>query len=45
MKKLGRENNLWKSDEVDAVMLSKVPRDMFRVLTIHEMRKRSSYNH
>jgi len=36
LKKLRRENNLRKSDEVDAVMLSKVPKEYFRELTIRE---------
>jgi len=40
LKKLRLENNLWKSDENDAVILSKIPRDGFRLLTIKEMEKR-----
>ncbi|MCL7383182.1 MAG: hypothetical protein LZ174_02660 [Thaumarchaeota archaeon] len=40
LKKLRRENNVRKSDEVDAVMLSKVSREYFRTLTIQEMEKK-----
>jgi hypothetical protein len=37
LKKLGRENNLRKSDEVDAQFLSMIPRDGFRLLTVKEL--------
>jgi len=37
LKKLGLENNLQKSDEVDALILSRVPRECFRELTIEEV--------
>ncbi|MCL7390327.1 MAG: hypothetical protein LZ173_10440, partial [Thaumarchaeota archaeon] len=37
LKKLRRENNLSKSDEVDALMLSKVPKEYFRELTAGEV--------
>jgi hypothetical protein len=37
LKKLRRENNLRKSDEVDALMLSKVPKEYFRELTVREV--------
>jgi len=40
LKKLRRENNVRKSDEVDALMLSKIPREYFRALTIQEMERR-----
>jgi len=40
LKKLRRENNLRKSDEVDALMLSKIPRECFRALTVQEMERR-----
>jgi hypothetical protein len=40
LKKLRRENNLRKSDEVDALMLSKIPREYFRALTVQEMEKK-----
>jgi len=40
LKKLRLENNLKKSDENDAVVLSKIPRDGFRLLTVQEMEKR-----
>ncbi|MCL7402637.1 MAG: hypothetical protein LZ168_07635, partial [Thaumarchaeota archaeon] len=37
LKKLRSENNLRKSDEVDALMLSKIPREYFRELTAREV--------
>jgi len=37
LKKLRKENNLRKSDEVDALMLSKIPREYFRELTAGEV--------
>jgi hypothetical protein len=37
LKKLRRENNLRKSDEVDAQLLLMIPRDGFRLLTIEEL--------
>jgi hypothetical protein len=37
LKKLRLQNNLKKSDEVDAVMLSKIPREYFRELTAGEV--------
>ncbi|MCL7389975.1 MAG: hypothetical protein LZ173_08635, partial [Thaumarchaeota archaeon] len=37
LKKLRRDNNLWKSDEVDAQLLSMIPRDGFRPLTVEEL--------
>jgi hypothetical protein len=37
LKKLRKENNLKKSDEVDAQLLSIVPRDGFRLLTVEEL--------
>jgi hypothetical protein len=37
LKKLRRDNNLWKSDEVDAQLLSMIPRDSFRLLTVEEI--------
>jgi hypothetical protein len=40
LKKLRREDNLWKSDEADASMFSRVPREYFRILTINEMEKK-----
>jgi hypothetical protein len=40
LKKLRRENNLRKSDEVDALMLSKIPREYFRALTVQEMERK-----
>jgi hypothetical protein len=40
LKKLRRENNVRKSDEVDALMLSKIPREYFRALTIQEMERK-----
>jgi hypothetical protein len=40
LKKLRRENNLRKSDETDALMLSKIPREYFRALTIQEIEKK-----
>ena len=40
LKKLRLENNLWKSDENDAILLSKIPRYRFRLLTVQEMEKR-----
>lgn len=40
MKKLRRENKLWKPDEVDAMLLSKILRDMFRTLTLQEMEEK-----
>jgi hypothetical protein len=40
LKKLRRENNVRKSDEVDALMLSKIPREYFRALTIEEIEKK-----
>jgi len=40
LKKLRRENNLKKSDEVDAQLLSMIPREYFRALTIQEMERK-----
>jgi len=40
LKKLKLENNMKKSDENDAVILSKISRDGFRPLTIQEMKKK-----
>jgi hypothetical protein len=40
LKKLRRENNVRKSDENDALMLSKIPREYFKALTIQEMEKK-----
>jgi hypothetical protein len=40
LKRLRLQNNLRKSDENDALMLSKVPREYFRALTIQEMEKK-----
>jgi hypothetical protein len=37
LKKLRRDNNLRKSDEVDAQLLSMIPRDGFRPLTVEEI--------
>jgi len=37
LKKLRRDNNLRKSDEVDAQLLSMIPRDSFRLLTFEEI--------
>ena len=37
LKKLRIENNLKKSDENDAMLLSRIPREAFRLLTIEEM--------
>jgi hypothetical protein len=37
LKKFRRENNLSKSDENDALMLSKIPREYFRELTVREV--------
>jgi hypothetical protein len=37
LKKLRRDNNLRKSDEVDAQLLSMIPRDGFRPLTVGEL--------
>ena len=41
LKKLRMENNIKKSDVNDAVILSKIPRDGFRLLTIQEMEKKA----
>jgi hypothetical protein len=40
LKKLRKENNLKKSDETDALLLSKIPRECFRALTIQEMERK-----
>jgi hypothetical protein len=40
LKKLRLQNNLRKSDEADALMLSKIPRECFRALTIQEMERK-----
>jgi len=40
LKKLRLENNVKKSDENDASMLSRISRDYFRLLTIKEMEKK-----
>ena len=40
LKKLRLENNVKKSDENDAILLSKVSKDGFRALTVQEMEKR-----
>jgi len=44
-KRLRLQNNLKKSDENDALMFSKVAKEYFRALTIHEIEKRASYSH
>ena len=36
LKKLRIESNVKKSDEVDAMLLSRIPREMFRQLTVEE---------
>jgi len=41
LKKLRLENNIKKSDENDAVILSKISRDESRLLTIQEMEKKN----
>jgi len=41
LKKLRLENNVEKSDENDAVILSKISRDGFRPLTIQEVEKKA----
>ena len=41
LKKLRLENNLKKSDENDAVILSKISKDGFRLLTLQEVEKRA----
>jgi len=41
LKKLRRENNLRKSDENDALMLSRIQKEYFRALTIQEMEKKT----
>ena len=41
LKKLRMENNMEKSDENDSILLSKIPRDGFRLLTAQEMEKRT----
>ncbi len=40
LKKLRKENNIKKSDENDAVILSKIPRDKFRALTVEKVEKK-----
>jgi hypothetical protein len=40
LKKLRLQNSLKKSDENDALMLSKVPKECFKALTIQEMERR-----
>jgi hypothetical protein len=40
LKKLRRENNLKKSDEVDSQLLSVIPKEYFRVLTVQEMERK-----
>jgi hypothetical protein len=40
LKKLRKENNLKKSDEIDSQLLSIIPREYFRALTIQEMERR-----
>jgi hypothetical protein len=40
LKKLRKENNLKKSDEIDSQLLSMIPREYFRALTIQEMEKK-----
>jgi hypothetical protein len=40
LKKLRKENNLKKSDETDALLLSKIPRECFRALTVQEMERK-----
>jgi hypothetical protein len=37
LKKLRKENNLKKSDEIDSQLLSKIPREYFRELTVREV--------
>ena len=37
LKKLRIESNVKKSDEVDAMLLSRIPREMFRQLTVEEL--------
>jgi len=41
LKKLRMEHNMKKTDENDATLLSKIPRDRFRLLTIQEMEKKT----
>jgi hypothetical protein len=40
VKKLRKENNLRKSDEIDSQLLSMIPREYFRALTVQEMEKK-----
>jgi hypothetical protein len=40
LKKLRKENNLKKSDEIDSQLLSAIPKEYFRALTIQEMEKK-----
>jgi len=40
LKKLRKENNLKKSDEIDSQLLSKIPREYFRALTVQEMERK-----
>jgi len=40
LKKLRMENNLRKSDENDAMLLARIPKEEFRRLTVEEMRRR-----
>jgi len=41
LKKLRMENNMRKSDESDAMLLARIPREKFRSLTIEEMEFRA----
>jgi hypothetical protein len=40
LKKLRKENNLRKSDEIDSQLLSTIPKECFRALTIQEMERK-----
>jgi hypothetical protein len=40
LKKLRKENNLRKSDEIDSQLLSMIPREYFRALTVQEMERK-----
>jgi len=45
LKKLRLQNNLRKSDEVDAQLLSMIPRDGFRPLTVEELEFKMKMKH
>ncbi|MCL7389878.1 MAG: hypothetical protein LZ173_08135 [Thaumarchaeota archaeon] len=40
LKKLRKENNLKKSDEIDSQLLSKIPKEYFRAFTIQEIERK-----